>query len=312
MIPEIATWYNDLDLERLRVKRPSKFLFLCGGARETRAEARAANLRDYLLRVRPIRTKYDIVLAEEATQIYRDTAYSDLITFEEDIARIASVVLFIAESAGSLAELGSFTTNDTIRKALRVVLPSHHETAESFVRYGPVQRLKNEGRTNLGIYPWKMHQSGGLNVSSVKPHYKEIVKFINSHLEAVPKSYQFSKLSEDKLFYIIYWIVNQCLVITPSLLSQVVSSIEPSATAGDVRNKIYCMQIANWIKRESYSGDDYFYAVFDDDPFDYSYKAGVIETSAVRRKIQIQAELKKIISVPSYVTKVAAKARVAA
>ncbi|WP_204275442.1 retron St85 family effector protein, partial [Enterobacter hormaechei] len=87
-------------------------------------------------------TKYSIVLAEEANQIYRDTEYSDLITFEEDIARIAAVVLVIAESAGSLAELGAFTANDTIRQALRVVIPDHHETAESFVRYGPIERLK--------------------------------------------------------------------------------------------------------------------------------------------------------------------------
>ena len=144
MVTEIATLFNDLNLEKIRVARPSKFLFLCGGARELNEKAKAANLRDYLLRVRPMHTRYSIVLAEEANQLYRDTDYSDLITFEEDIARIAAVVLVIAESAGSLAELGAFTANDTIRQALRVVIPSHHETQESFVRYGPIQRLKNE------------------------------------------------------------------------------------------------------------------------------------------------------------------------
>jgi hypothetical protein len=88
LVAELAEWFNDLNLELLRVTRPSKFLFLCGGARETRPKARAANLRDYLLRVRPIRTQHTIILAEEATQLYRDTAYDDLITFEEDIARL--------------------------------------------------------------------------------------------------------------------------------------------------------------------------------------------------------------------------------
>ncbi|WP_204281408.1 retron St85 family effector protein, partial [Moraxella catarrhalis] len=127
--------------------------------------------------------------------------YSDLITFEEDIARIAAVVLVIAESAGSLAELGAFTANDTIRQALRVVIPDHHETAESFVRYGPIERLKNERRENLGVYPWKEHANGRLNVSSVKPHYKEIVTFINQHLDSIAKSTLYSKLDSSKLFY---------------------------------------------------------------------------------------------------------------
>jgi hypothetical protein len=188
LVAEIAAWFNDLNLERIRVSRPSKFLFLCGGARELNEKAKAANLRDYLLRVRPMNTKYGTVLAEEANQLYRETDYSDLITFEEDIARIAAVVLVIAESAGSLAELGAFTANDTIRQALRVVIPSHHETAESFVRYGPIERLKNENRDRLGVYPWKEHAKGGLNVSSVKPHYTTIVSFIKGHLDAVPNS----------------------------------------------------------------------------------------------------------------------------
>jgi hypothetical protein len=55
------------------------------------------------------------VLAEDAFRLFRDSDYSDLISFEEDLARIASVVLVIAESAGSLAELGAFASNDTIR-----------------------------------------------------------------------------------------------------------------------------------------------------------------------------------------------------
>ncbi|WP_163110914.1 hypothetical protein, partial [Acinetobacter baumannii] len=69
MVAEIAAWFNDLNLERVRVARPSKFLFLCGGARELSKNAKAANLRDYLLRVRPMKTKYSIVLAEDANQI---------------------------------------------------------------------------------------------------------------------------------------------------------------------------------------------------------------------------------------------------
>lgn len=250
-------------------------------------------------------------MAEEANQLYRDTDYNDLISFEEDIARIAAIVLVIAESAGSLAELGAFTANDTIRRALRVVIPSHHETAQSFVRYGPIELLRKENRKYLGVYPWKQHATTGrLNVSSAKPLYKELVGFINRHLNSVPKSTLYRKLEAAEHFYVIYWIIHLSLAITPKVLQDCIRLISPNISLMDIRNKIYCMELAKWIKRYSYSGKDYFFALVDDEPFDYSYKSGVNETSTVRRKLAVQQALRKLEVIPKYVNKLAATARV--
>jgi hypothetical protein len=157
LVAELRVLYDDLNLDGVRVFRPSKFMFLCGGYISNEVGSKPINLRDYLFRVRQIANRYNVVLAEKATQLFRDSAYDDLISFEEDIARIASVVLVIAESPGSLAELGAFTANETIRNALRVVIQQRHEVAESFVRYGPIQRIKNAKRANLAVYPWRVH-----------------------------------------------------------------------------------------------------------------------------------------------------------
>jgi hypothetical protein len=110
LVTELRILYDDLNFDGVRVFRPSKFMFLCGGYISGDKSAKAKNLRDYLFRVKQIATKYDIVLAEKATQLFRDSEYDDLISFEEDVARIAAVVLVIAESPGSLAELGAFTS----------------------------------------------------------------------------------------------------------------------------------------------------------------------------------------------------------
>jgi hypothetical protein len=264
------------------------------------------------LRVRPIKTEYPIVLAEKANQLYRETTYGDLITFEEDIARIASVVLVIAESAGSLAELGAFTSSDVIRPALRIIIPNHHATTESFVRYGPVERIKKHNRENLGVYPWKQHASGGLNVSTAKPHYKEIVTFINGHLDRVPNSTLYSHLGVANLFYVVYWVIHLSIAISPKILSDCVQSLLPNVTLSEIRNKIYCMELAEWIKRLPYSGKDYFYSLHDEDPFDYSYNIGVAEKSSIRRKLEAQEGIKRVESIPRHVRHVAAAARVSA
>ena len=311
MVAELRGLYDDLNLDGVRVSRPSKFMFLCGGYIEKDQNARPVNLRDYLFRVRQIANRYDIVLAEKATQLFRDSDYNDLISFEEDIARIASVVLVIAESPGSLAELGAFTANDTIRNALRVVIQQQHEIAESFVRYGPIERIKKAKRANLAVYPWRMHANGTLNISSTKPHFKEIVKFLDEHVNSVPTSTIFTRLGEAEKFYIIYWIIHLCLAVSTTQLRSYVQLIIPDATEEFIKNKLYCMQLAGWIERRSYSNKDYLWALHDADPFDYEFKSGVTERVTIRRNLIVKTALRKAEPLPPHISSEATSARLA-
>lgn len=311
LVAELRTLYHDLNLEGVRVSRPSRFMFLCGGYISKEADARPANLRDYLCRVRSISNRFDIVLAEKATQLYRDSDYSDLISFEEDIARIASVVLVIAESPGSLAELGAFTANDTIRNALRVVIQEEHEVAESFVRYGPIERIKKAKRSNLAVYPWKNHANGTLNIRSARPHYRHIVKFLKEHVTSVPVSTTYDKLGEAQIFYVIYWIIHLCLAVTVTALYSYVKLIFNDVTDDEIRRKLYCMQLAGWIERRPYSNKDYLWTLYDPDPFNYEFKLGVTERVTVRRNLIVQTALKRAEEIPSHVRAEASRARLA-
>ncbi|WP_147292549.1 retron St85 family effector protein [Undibacter mobilis] len=309
MVAELQKLYRDLNLDKLRVARPSKFIFLCGGVVIRQGGSRAENLRDYLCRVRPLRLRHEIVLAEKAVQLYRDTAYGDLISFEEDIARIASIVLVIAESPGALAELGSFSSNETIRQVLRVVIQERYESEESFVRFGPIERVKKSKRSYLGVYPWKVRRSGQLIVSTVKPHFREIKKFINEHADAAPLSAAYSQISESALFYLLYWIIHLCLAVEQTNIFEYVQSLDSSVTKEDVVNKLYCMKLAGWVGKVAYSGKDYLYTLHDVDPFDYSFKSDVTDKDSVRRKLFVAKALRSLESVPRHVLEMATKAR---
>lgn len=310
MVAELKGLYDDLNFDGLRVSRPSKFVFFCGGSIPLQQYEPAKNLRDYLCRVKPIRLGYDLVLAEKAVQLYRDTDYRDLISFEEDIARIASVVIVIAESAGSLAELGAFSANETICTVLRVVIQQEHETAESFVRYGPVERVKNLNRSYLGVYPWRVRRTGNLVISTVKPHLREIKNFIGQHVSAIPVSTTYTQISKFSLFYFVYWVIHLCLAVEVKHLCSYVKLIIPDATDEEISNKIYCMKIAGWLERIAYSGKDYVYTKHDVDPFDYSFKPTVSDRDSVRRKIAVTMALRQAEALPKHVRSVAAAARV--
>lgn len=309
MSQELSRLFFDLDLEKLRINRPSKFIFLCGGKSSTTFPE---SLRDYLYRVRAFHRQIDaeIVLAEKAVQIYRETSYTDLISFEEDVALISSLVLIIAESAGSLAELGAFSSNEIINKSIRIIIQDKYSTAESFIRLGPVARVINRGnRKHVGYYPWRLSETGRLVQASANSHYIEIRNFIKEHIDAISSTELFRNNVERAPFYIIYWVIFLAVAIPTQELYTYVDSIFSGISDEEKQNKLYCMQLAGWIERKAYSGKDYFFVRFSHDPFDYAFKAGVVEKDSARRKFAVAAALSKINIVPQHVKDIAHEAR---
>jgi len=273
----------------------------------------ASSMRHYLLRQRKIgkRLKANVILAEEANQLYRDTDYHDLITFEEDIAKISAMVLVIAESAGSLAELGAFASNDETKNSLTILMQEKYADSESFIRFGPVQRIKKDDDERVGFFPWEINGKGNLIKGSAEPHVKPIVDFINAGLKRITSTFLYSSIPTIQPFIIIYWIVYLSLAIPLGKLTTFLANIIPQETTATVRRKLYCMKLAGWIKVKHYSGTDYYYVTGDTDPLKYAFKPGVVkkDMDTARRKSDVAAAIKKELSLHRHVRQVALAAR---
>lgn len=253
----------------------------------------ANNLRDYIWRVRGIgQNGYSFVLAESAQQLYRDSKYDDLITFEEDIARIASVVLVISESAGSLAELGAFCSNPVISPVLRVIISEENFQQESFIRWGPVERVRGaDHRERVGVFPWTMSEDDVLDLPSVEPHYPEIERFIRNHVDAAPSAMLYPDEAEVAQFYDILWSIYLADAITPAKLLETIRKVHGDLTANSLRRKLYSLMVAKWVAMVPYGGQDYYYLPVQDDPFQYGFIDGTIEKDPVRRVLAVRKEL---------------------
>jgi hypothetical protein len=311
--PELLTLFGDLALDRLRLSRPTKFTFLCGGIIAGAETARPESLRDFLYRVKKAGSRLHLVLAESATQLYRDTDYHDLITFEEDIARIAAVVLVISESPGSLAELGAFAANDTIRRSLRVLVQSTFERAESFVRFGPIERMIKDARENVGFFPWRTHASNGrLVVRSAKPIHRDIEAFIRDHVDATPNTFSWDNSEEVRSFFVIYWIVYLAFAISPTLLQNCVQGLLPNISLREIRNRLFCMQLAGWIGHRAYGARDYYFVLHDVDVFEYAFRPDVGDHDSGRRKVAVAQAFRRIEELPRPIRTAALEARGAA
>lgn len=296
-------FYADIEFDAVHARRVKPFIFFCGGHMNG-ADAQPASLRKYLLRTRSLqsRLKARVVLAEEANQLYRDTEYSDLITFEEDIAHLSSVVLIIAESAGSLAELGAFATSDQIRPALSVIMTTEHFGNESFVRFGPVQKVMIEDEARVAAFPWRTRKGGEIIKSSIRNHFQQIQTFINGRITSRPAEFLLRDSGALRHFLMILWLIHLSKSIGISDLLRYLNSIGITHSQKELKNKLYCMKIAGWIDKYIYSNKDYWHPLTDRDPISrYRYKANISEKDTARRKLEVAEALRRDLRPPKHV-----------
>lgn len=273
-----------VDLDEIRFKWPSAFIFFCGGSSSDQPND-PISLRHYLLNEKRIETKLNgkVILAEAANQLYRDSSYTDLITYEEDIAKISRVILLIAESAGSLAELGAFSSSEQIKKKLSVLMQEKYFEAESFVRFGPIERLQNEGEGagRVAFFPWRVNGRGRVVKASIKGHVSEIVRFINKKISDVPETFQFGLPANNDArdFAVVLWLTEVAQAITADRLSYYSGVLGHSISRSRVLDCFYCMKLAGWMDQLPYSGSKYLIR---------KSTAGVIDRFAFKRGSKIK------------------------
>ena len=274
-------------------------------------------MRHYLLNDRQIgpRLKASVVLAEKANQLYRDTNYTDLISFEEDIAKISTMVLVIVESPGSFAEVGAFSANDTIRKSLTILMQEKYAEGESFIRFGPVERIKKDDPDRVAFFPWRLNGKNSIIKSSARSHVADIIRFINNQVTRIPTEQKFINNSDIQIFIVLYWIIHTSMAISISKLTLYFDNIHnfnPQFREVDpieIRKALYCMKLAGWIESIHYSNIDYYCCTNDIDPFRYKFKSEALEKDSIRRKSDVVAAIQHELSLPKYVRSQAASKR---
>lgn len=189
-------------------------------------------------------------------------------------------------------------------------MSEEHSKAKSFVRYGPIQRIR-EKRSNVGIYDWKNHKkTGHLNVASAKRHYSSIKSFIGRAYRDIPSSTLFGDLHDQtQPFYIIYWVIYLYVAVSPEVLYESVRSLGFALSDKEIRNLLYCMELAEWVGVIPYGGTDYFHVRHNADIFDYSFVGLAADKNSIRRKQVVTASLRAVEPLERVVQERAVNAR---
>jgi hypothetical protein len=308
----IVDFYKDLNLNKVRFLRPSKEIFLCGGLISPTDTPNPKSVRDYIYRLlqqdNPLGAK--LILAEKANHLYRSTTYGDLITFEEHIAKLVALIVVITESPSGLAELGAFASIPDVSEKLILIVRHHHADDESFIRYGPIDRIDKKGDGLVGFFPWTVNEEQAPVIETLNLYKDDIISFIKENLTKVPASKSFSNLgNEEKKLFTIYWIIFIAYAIPQGQIHEITQAIGLDITQVEIRNILFSLQLVGWVSHERYS-KEYYYTVYDKDPFDYSFNSGVTTVNSLWRKIEIAKESREKGLVPKFIRAIVASKRV--
>lgn len=179
------TFLARINFKDTRIRAFAGYLFLCGGKHDAGEYNPLLSARHLIFHTLHAGSYSDLAprlrVAEDIQDWFRDGMYSDLVTFEEHLAGLSSVILLIVESPGSIAELGAFAVTSAINKRLVVVVDEHYFEEESFIRLGPINRLEHETSRKVLVHDW--HQVDILGRRSAD--YEKLIPDISQIIDEV-------------------------------------------------------------------------------------------------------------------------------
>lgn len=290
----LLDFVSSLDATRLRVARPRKFIFLCGGILNY-GNGDSCSAREAFLRSLPDRGSFnghDIILAEHINTFYPDSPYhvTNLIDLELGIAKISSSVVLFSEGVGSLAELGAFSQRPEIAERMIVLIQTHFHEAKSFVRDGPIRHLEQTVQSSVQVFDWKSHATGAekaIDQPSFESYVEEMKNSIEERLDAMPTSQKFNPTDFGHLIMLACGLIEVAGAALSSDILLALRSLQISVSDFELRKMLFCAKSVNWLTSEQVGNHTYYVPNFETRACDFSYRpGGVRDTVRWKRDIR--------------------------
>ena len=130
---------------KYRFRRLNPVVFLCGADGSKSRDA----LRDYLHKYTP---QVKVFYAERVWQTIAGFGERDALQMEEDLAKLADLLIVIIESPGTFTELGAFSLSPPLRRKMLAIVDEKYKDASSFISNGPLKWIDSESVFKPTIY----------------------------------------------------------------------------------------------------------------------------------------------------------------
>lgn len=232
-------------------------IFLCGGKLTQNGEA-PKSLRDRIHRL----LKQDghalldrIVLAETFIDLFGpspNTGYKDLISFENDLADLAGLIVLVVESPGALAELGAFCQLPPLASRLHIVLNQAYSDNRSFITMGPVQYLEAHYENPPFVYDWPKKSAQADKIAN--DTLNDIVDDIADRFGKLPQTEAFKGDNQGHRMLLICDLLHCFIALKESELRDYLSRLlpDPPLTESRLAQMLFVLQCRKLVKRKQY------------------------------------------------------------
>jgi len=235
-------------------------IFICGGETDT-GQLIPQSLRERILSHIDVNENDELassfVMAETFKDYFRENTYTDLFCFEDDIAKLSTLIIICLESPGSLVELGMFSNISDPKKILIFAPDEHVQAEDSFIYLGPLSYLKRKDKDSVHIFPWP--NPNDANYADLPL----VIDCIKNRLGTASKKTGFSVNNPAHVAFVIHDIIYIFYPIKDYEIQLALLSMEIEIDEMDLKRLLYLLQSMSMIGKKKYSNITFFYSLED-------------------------------------------------
>ncbi|MEL4888075.1 retron St85 family effector protein [Pectobacterium betavasculorum] len=231
-------------------------IFICGGEINT-GKLIPQSLRDRIIEFFEVNNddglSKSFIMAETFKDYFRENTYSDLYSFEDDIAKLSTLIIICLESPGSLVELGMFANISDPRKILIFAPDEHVQAEDSFIFLGPLSYLKRKDKESVHIFPWPNKEEKNY------PDLPLVIECIKNRLKTASKTTNFNLTNPAHIALLIYDIVHTFYPIKDYEIELALVALDIDIDENIIKRLLYLLQSMSMIGKKKYSNITFYY-----------------------------------------------------
>jgi len=264
---------SDISINKSRVLFAPPIIFLCGGVTEEENIPPSNSVREHLLWYMD-NNHTDIASQIEMAETFKDwlhdAIYKNLLTFEDEIAQIASLVVIILESPGAIAEFGSFCINVELQKKLVIFISEKHYEEDSFIRLGPIRYMESLNDFSVYSYPW---DEENLN-DTVNDCLSEMATDIKKRVDRQGKSELFNESNSGHIAFLIFEIIKIYRALKFNEIINYLSYLGLEINKVKVRRLLFLLNKLGLVDNKKRGHLTYYYCIKDQQRISFASTTG--------------------------------------
>jgi len=277
--------FAKIDLQASRLKPYEGFIFLCGGQTDIRS-SEPVSIRDAMYRelAKDSTVEKRIRIAEHYKDWSHDSIYRDLVSFEQHLAELSSVIVLVLESPGSIAELGLFSVVKEFQAKLLVFIETDHYKSSSFVKLGPIDYLEKVHSNSAECHRWtvEVDHHPKFDPKAAQELQPELAESVLKRARKPASEHTFRPTSWLDTALLICDFLSLCSALTLREMRRILEQLGHSKTESELKQYLFLLEKVGLIAVEP-KGDQRFYVGVEERQFYwFQMREGTVDFSRFR------------------------------